>query len=229
MLYNPTQSIESKHSPKISISSSGLITATCDNVSTTMQLTKQDAATITPGTSAQTAVAAGRYTTGAVKVAGDTNLIAGNIKSGVSIFGVAGTMAASLGAIKYNDMEYVEPDAPWYTTLSTSVPSGVEASNVVGFIWSLMGTYTLTNLRTYVTNTSSSARYTVPAGSAFVTTSGQTAGFAVYDKTANAYVQIGTGYRVTVSSSKITFAVPNLSGFTFLKDQTYTVLVYYHT
>ena len=89
--------------PGISVSSNGLITATAaqsagyvaaGTKSATSQLTTQAAATITPGTSAKTAVAAGRYTTGAVTVAGDANLAAGNIKSGVSIFGVAGNMAA---------------------------------------------------------------------------------------------------------------------------------------
>lgn len=47
--------------------------------------------TITPGTTAQTAVAAGRYVTGDVVVAGDANLMAENIAEGVSIFGVTGT------------------------------------------------------------------------------------------------------------------------------------------
>ena len=60
--------------------------------SATRQLATQAGATITPGTSAKTAVAAGRYTTGAVTVAGDANLVAANIKSGVSIFGVAGNL-----------------------------------------------------------------------------------------------------------------------------------------
>ena len=55
----------------------------------------QAAATVTPGTAAKTAVAAGRYTTGAVTVAGDANLAAENIKSGVSIFGVTGTLEAT--------------------------------------------------------------------------------------------------------------------------------------
>ena len=47
--------------------------------------------TITPGTTAQTAVAAGRYVTGDVVVAGDANLVPENIAEGVSIFGVSGT------------------------------------------------------------------------------------------------------------------------------------------
>ncbi len=50
----------------------------------------QAATTIMPGTAEKTAVAAGRYTTGAVKVAGDANLTPWNIVSGKSIFGVTG-------------------------------------------------------------------------------------------------------------------------------------------
>lgn len=56
----------------------------------TTQLTTQAAKTVTPTTTNQTAVASGRYTTGAVTVKGDTNLKAENIKKGVSIFGVSG-------------------------------------------------------------------------------------------------------------------------------------------
>jgi len=52
------------------------------------------AVTITPGASAQT-IAAG-YHNGSGTVAGDANLVSGNIKNGVSIFGVAGTYAPAL-------------------------------------------------------------------------------------------------------------------------------------
>lgn len=51
----------------------------------------QYAKTITPSTTSQIAVSSGYYTSGTVTVAGDSNLKAENIKSGVSIFGVFGT------------------------------------------------------------------------------------------------------------------------------------------
>lgn len=51
----------------------------------------QGAQTITPGTSAKT-IAAGRYLSGQQTVAGDANLVSGNIKKGISIFGVSGSL-----------------------------------------------------------------------------------------------------------------------------------------
>jgi len=52
--------------------------------------------TLTPGLASQ-AIAAG-YHTGSGTVAGDTDLAAGNIKSGVNLFGVTGTVTAASGA-----------------------------------------------------------------------------------------------------------------------------------
>ena len=92
--------------PIITVSSDGVITASstqsegyiaAGTKSATKQLTTQAAKTVTPNTSNQTAVASGIYTTGAVTVKGDANLVAGNIKSGTTIFGVTGTYAGSGG------------------------------------------------------------------------------------------------------------------------------------
>ena len=63
-------------------------------VSLTASVTTKAAATITPGTSNQT-IASGTYLTGAQTISGDANLVASNIKSGTSIFGVSGSLTAA--------------------------------------------------------------------------------------------------------------------------------------
>ena len=57
----------------------------------------KSATTYTPGTSNQT-IAAGTYCSGVQTIKGDSNLVAGNIKSGISIFGVNGTYEGSSGS-----------------------------------------------------------------------------------------------------------------------------------
>lgn len=100
--------------PAISVSNTGLITASAEQEagyvaegtkSSTLQLTTQAAQTITPGTANKT-IASGRYLTGVQTIKGDANLLAANIKSGVSIFGVSGSYSggSALG-------EWYEDDA----------------------------------------------------------------------------------------------------------------------
>lgn len=60
----------------------------------------QAAKTVRPTTTEQTAVASGSFTSGAVKVEGDANLVADNIKEGVSIFGVLGRLAGGGGEVQ---------------------------------------------------------------------------------------------------------------------------------
>lgn len=69
-------------------------------------VTKKSAATYTPKTSDQS-IAASQYLSGAQTIKGDANLVAGNIKSGVSIFGVTGTYAGggSSGGSGNNNVE----------------------------------------------------------------------------------------------------------------------------
>ena len=72
-------------------------TAYVNGVKITGSISSKAAESYTPGTADQT-IAAGQYLSGAQTIKGDANLVAGNIKSGVSIFGVAGTYEGSGGA-----------------------------------------------------------------------------------------------------------------------------------
>lgn len=123
--------------PSISVSSSGLITATSNQQeglvpsgtkTATYQLTTQSGTTITPGTSQKTACASGRYATGNILVAGDSDLKASNIKSGVNIFGVTGSLEgkeAATGTFNLTSYEgsitlyYFSTDGHKSTTLTS--------------------------------------------------------------------------------------------------------------
>ena len=101
--------------PTISVSNSGLITASVGKSqsvtptvsagyvssgtagtitisgSNTSQLTTQAAQTITPTTTDQT-IASGKYLTGVQTIKGDANLLAENIKKDVTLFGITGAL-----------------------------------------------------------------------------------------------------------------------------------------
>lgn len=63
-------------------------------VSLTATVPTRAESTITPGTSTQT-IASGTYLVGDQTIAGDASLVASNIKSGVSIFGVVGSLTSA--------------------------------------------------------------------------------------------------------------------------------------
>lgn len=114
--------------PSITVSSAGLITASATQTagyvaagtkSATKQLTTQGAQTITPGTSNKT-ISSGRYLTGTQTIKGDSNLVAGNIKKGTSIFGVAGSYEGTAG-------EDVTAETNQYTSLLTSLESTIDS------------------------------------------------------------------------------------------------------
>lgn len=120
--------------PTISVSSSGLITASATQTagyvsagtkSATNQLTTKGATTYTPTTSNQT-IASGTYLTGTQTIEGDANLVADNIKSGVSIFGITGTLESSSGG-STSGLQMVEgtftPTTTGYATVTvTGIP-----------------------------------------------------------------------------------------------------------
>lgn len=103
--------------------------------SATIKLNSQATKTVTPGTVAKTAVEAGRYTTGRVTVQGDANLVAWNIKSGVSIFGVAGSLdPGSSKGVKYtsiNETKSVSVDYGGYVKIDVSSSVVAECPNII--------------------------------------------------------------------------------------------------
>ncbi len=122
--------------PSITVSSSGLITASATQTagyvsagtkSATKQLTTKAATTYTPTTSDQT-IASGTYLTGTQTIKGDSNLVASNIKNGISIFGVTGTLEAGGGGTSQAGIIFEEFDSDGYPTVAsiggfTSMPS----------------------------------------------------------------------------------------------------------
>lgn len=113
-------------------SATGLITASAiyssgwqantSSATATTQLTTYSGATITP-TTTSTTVASQQYLTGNIVVEGDANLVAGNIVSGVSIFGVSGTYTGSGGS---------STDFSGVTTIPSDVLSGKEFYDSTG-------------------------------------------------------------------------------------------------
>lgn len=100
---------ESAQTIKADYGYDGLSQVTVNAVSKTYVgsgVTKKSAAIYTPKTSDQS-IAASQYLSGAQTIKGDANLVAGNIKSGVSIFGVTGTYAGggSSGGSGNNNVE----------------------------------------------------------------------------------------------------------------------------
>ena len=73
-------------------------TAYVDGEKITGNIAFQAAKTITPSTVNQIAISAGYYASGSVTVKGDSNLVAGNIKSVTSIFGIIGTYEGGGGS-----------------------------------------------------------------------------------------------------------------------------------
>ena len=113
-------------------------------------VTKKSAATYTPGTSDQS-IASGQYLNGTQTIKGDSNLTAGNIRSGVKIFNVTGSYAgsSSSGGVDTSDA----------TATAANILSGktayVNGSKLTG---------TMTNNGAVSKTMTANGSYTIPAG-----------------------------------------------------------------
>ena len=110
----------------------GLSKVTVNAISSTYigsDVTKKSAATYIPKTTDQS-IASGQYLSGTQTIKGDANLVAGNIKSGVSIFGVTGTYTGggSSGGSGNNNVEA-------YAVTSTSPSVSFKTASGTIKIW----------------------------------------------------------------------------------------------
>jgi len=134
------------------VSTAGYIssgTAGNSSVSLTASVTTKAAATITPTTSNQT-IASGTYLTGTQTIAGDANLVAGNIKKNVTIFNTTGTYEGSGGTLTSYT---IRPDAELVKTWSydayavddweLTIPSYSTSAQTVKASAAATGTYTM--------------------------------------------------------------------------------------
>lgn len=105
-------------------------------------VTAQSATTYTPTTSNQT-IAAGKYLSGAQTISGDANLVAGNIKSGVSLFNVTGSYEGDTGKkqvffIDYDGTVLYSYSAAYTNNLSALPPNPTHTGLVSqGWNWTL--------------------------------------------------------------------------------------------
>lgn len=152
-------------------------------------ITKKAATTYTPSTSNQT-IASGTYLSGIQTIKGDANLIASNIKSGVSIFGVSGNYAGSSSGSSDNNCEayYITSTSATLNFKNTGTVKvygyGYKSSTYSGTMYSFVGDGYYTSGRMYGTPSKTSATFSISSSG---TLSGLPSGLT----TVNLLVEIG--------------------------------------
>lgn len=136
-----------------------------DDIQDVASLPTQAAKTVTPTTAEQIAVPAGVYTTGAVTVQGDVNLVPENIAEGVSIFGVTGTFAGGGGSPETVQGKFYSAASgpiPTYYTLEIVYSDGTQGQSF-GPI-STSGEYFFTIMKNSVIFVSGGSQYAFSGG-----------------------------------------------------------------
>ncbi len=114
--------------------------------SKTLQLTTKSATTYTPSSATQT-IASDQYLTGVQTIAGDSNLVAANIASGVTIFGITGTHTGET-YVAMTTQEIWEAAASGWGSTNPSVSAAIWNSVAAG--WSVSATMTDSTIHTSV-------------------------------------------------------------------------------
>lgn len=167
-------------------------------VSLTANVTTKGTATITPTTSNQT-IASGTYLTGTQTISGDANLVAGNIKSGTTIFGVTGTYSGGGGSLtvatKTTTLNATSQTLSfsslsgqpkyWFLRATTNVSSSgsttyyyvtdcfYDGTSVKGNTFRIGSTRRVQNITSGITQSYSGGTLTITAGSSSGATPGQ--------------------------------------------------------
>lgn len=134
--YTGTIATATQAMPNINVSPTGLITASATQSAgyvssgtkeATKQLSTKSATTYTPSTNNQT-ISSGYYLTGTQTIKGDSNLVASNIKSGVSIFGVNGKFTGGILISCYINLD--DTNTGGTSTIKVVIPSNIVGNYV---------------------------------------------------------------------------------------------------
>lgn len=139
----------------------GLSKVTVNAISSTYVgsgITQKSAATITPSTSNQT-IASGTYLSGTQTIKGDSNLVAGNIKSGVSIFGVTGSYTGSGSSSTSTTMKSGTTTSATINTGLSSIRAIVIYKDSLSATGLIQGVYSTSDSTLHYTYCSSYSRY----------------------------------------------------------------------
>ena len=175
----------------VSSGTSGTVTA---SGSASSNLTTLGATTYTPGTTNQT-ITSGRYLVGTQTILGDSNLIAGNIKKDVSIFGVTGTYEGSSGGT------VVQP-----TTTANKVTMTNSNNQATSISFTNLNNQPLVffvRLTTQITR-SSSYRYYFVENIVCDSSNGQNAYGRVFSQYSGQLTNVSSGYTWTYNNGTLT-------------------------